>query len=126
MFKQIIAALAVIVLGSIACGYILFRSVNTPLVAQTPADGSVLRWTPAPTVLPPKLEFSSDSKFAGAASVMAVSPALSNIVIYAGGSKPVATIHPDGTVELGGTPDEAARAFWHAVELMFPARCAKP
>ena len=104
-----------IALLCVTLGLAIFADVNENALAAE-----------APTVTPPKLEFSSDSKFAGAASVMAVSPALSNIIIYAGGSKPVATIHPDGTVELGGTPNEAARAFWHAVELMFPVRCAKP
>lgn len=34
----------------------------------------------------------------------------------------IVTIDQLGRVTINGTPDEAARAFWHAVELMAP-RC---
>jgi hypothetical protein len=38
--------------------------------------------------------------------------------------RPLVTIHPDGRVELGEgyEPDEAARAFWDAVQRQAPDR----
>ncbi len=46
------------------------------------------------------------------------------ITIGGWGHAPLATIHPDGTVEIGkgSTPNAAARLFWKAVEQNNPLR----
>lgn len=42
--------------------------------------------------------------------------------------RPLVTIHPDGRVELGDgyEPDEAARAFWDAVQRLSPESFGAP
>jgi hypothetical protein len=42
------------------------------------------------------------------------------LTITGGQSPPLAIIHPDGTVILGGSPNRAARAFWDAVGRLTP------
>lgn len=40
------------------------------------------------------------------------------VMTISGMNKTIVTIHPDGRVDYTGTPDEAAKAFWDAVQTM--------
>lgn len=62
-----------------------------------------------------------------ASEIRAVSdPVPPSIIIQGAGGRPLVTIRPDGTLELGEgyDPDEAARLFWDALRTHMPARYA--
>lgn len=67
----------------------------------------------------------SGSLFVATADIQAVEIPPPPIVHIAGSNgRPLVSTHPDGTTEFGDdyTPDEAARAFWEAVQRLVPDR----